>query len=179
MIFFRLRGRFTGIVFSAALFSTLCVLSLFGQSANAPVRVTLDFSKAGPRVVEAQTEQAIVRDYRVAWSSMAQSLETNTIDSLNGPFTGEAKKWLTDQVMSQRQTALSLRYVNQDHKLQAVFYAPEGDVIELHDTAECQLQVLDGGKAIHDQHVVVKYVVLLTPAADRWVVRQLQAVPQF
>jgi hypothetical protein len=26
---------------------------------------------------------------------------------------------------------------------------------------------------------VVHYVVLMTPAADRWTIRQLQAVPQF
>jgi len=60
-----------------------------------------------------------------------------------------------------------------------VFYAPEGDVMELHDTAEYQLQIRDGDTPIHDEHVTVRYVVLMTPGADRWVVRQLQAVPQF
>ena len=34
-------------------------------------------------------------------------------------------------------------------------------------------------KAIHNEHAVVHYVVLMTPAADRWVIRQLQGVPQF
>ena len=64
-------------------------------------------------------------------------------------------------------------------QVEAVFYAPEGDVMELHDTAEYQLQISDGGKLIHDEHVVQHYIVLMTPAADRWVIRQLQAVPQF
>jgi hypothetical protein len=63
--------------------------------------------------------------------------------------------------------------------VEAVFYAPEGDVMELHDTAEYQLQLLDGSKVIHDENVVMHYVVLMTPAADRWVVRQLQAVQRF
>jgi 2-keto-3-deoxy-L-rhamnonate aldolase RhmA len=61
----------------------------------------------------------------------------------------------------------------------AVFYAPEGDVIELHDTAEYDYQILDGSKSIHSEHAVVHYVVLMTPGADRWVVRQLQAVQHF
>jgi hypothetical protein len=51
--------------------------------------------------------------------------------------------------------------------------------MELHDTAEYQLQLLDGSKVIHDENVVMHYVVLMTPAADRWVVRQLQAVQGF
>jgi hypothetical protein len=63
--------------------------------------------------------------------------------------------------------------------VEAVFYAPEGDVMELHDTAEYQLQLLDGSKVIHDENEVMHYVVLMTPAADRWVVRQLQAVQRF
>jgi hypothetical protein len=51
--------------------------------------------------------------------------------------------------------------------------------MELHDTADYQLQISDGGKIIHEEHVVLHFVVLMTPAADRWVIRQLQAVPQF
>jgi len=81
--------------------------------------------------------------------------------------------------VSQQQSGLNQKYSGQMHHVEAVFYAPEGDVMELHDTAEYQLQVSDGGKVIHDDHAVFHYVVLMTPAADRWVIRQLQAVPQF
>jgi hypothetical protein len=52
-------------------------------------------------------------------------------------------------------------------------------MIELHDTADYQLQVLDGSKTIHDEHVVVHYVVLMTPGSDRWVIRQMQSVSEF
>ncbi|PYX32788.1 MAG: hypothetical protein DMG77_02280 [Acidobacteria bacterium] len=149
------------------------------RAADSSAKVQLNVDKAGPRAVEAQTEQVILRDYRAAWTSLAQALEFNTLDPLEGPFVGTAKKWLTDSVTSQRSTGLSSRYSDQNHKLEAVFYAPEGDVIELHDTAEYQLQVSDGGKSIQEQHMIVHYVVLMTPAADRWVIRQLQAVPQF
>src|SRR5947209_1902516 len=149
--------------------------SLHAADAN----VQLDASKASPRQVESLTQQAILRDYRFAWTSLAQALEFNTFDPLEGPFVEKAKQTLANTVTSQQRSGLRSRYLNQKHKLQAVFYAPEGDVIELHDTAEYQLQVLDGSKTVHDEHVVMHYVVLMTPAADRWVIRQFQAVPQF
>jgi hypothetical protein len=148
-------------------------------AADATAQVQLNVAKAGPRAVEDLTERGILRDYRFAWTSMAQALEFNTLDPLEGPFAGDAKKWLQETVSGQQRDGLSQRYLNQNHKLEAVFYAPEGDVMELHDTAEYQLQISDGGKLIHDEQVVMHYVVLMTPAADRWVVRQLQAVPQF
>jgi hypothetical protein len=153
--------------------------SFSSGAADSSVRLQLDVSKAGPRAVESETEQVILRDYRSAWTSIAQALEVNTLDRLEGPFVGVAKKELEDRISNQRRTGLSSHYLDQNHKVQAVFYAPEGDVIELHDTAEYQLQVMDGNKSIHDEHVVTHYVVLMNPAADRWVIRQLQAVPQF
>ena len=88
-------------------------------------------------------------------------------------------RWLKDTVLSQQQSGIAQRYGNQNHRVEAVFYSPEGDVLELHDTVQYQLQVSDGGKVIHDDPVTLHYVVLLTPGADRWVIRQLQAVPQF
>jgi hypothetical protein len=170
--FRRARGIFgLGVVLLAGSFSS--------GAADSSVRLQLDVSKAGPRAVESETEQVILRDYRFAWTSMAQALEVNTLDPLEGPFVGIAKKELEERIVNQRRAGLSTRYVDQNHKVQAVFYAPEGDVIELHDTAEYQLQVMDGNKSIHDERVVAHYVVLMNPAADRWVIRQLQAVPQF
>jgi hypothetical protein len=150
----------------------------YSAAADTP-QVILSTSKASPRAVESLTERSILRDYKFAWASLEEALESNSTDTLNGPFAGNASMWLNDAVNSQRRSGISSRYLNQSHKLEAVFYAPEGDVIELHDTAEYQLQILDGTKPIHDEHVVVHYVVLMTPAADRWVIRQLQAVPQF
>lgn len=154
-------------------------LALSAFAADAAVQVQLDTKSATPRAVEPLTERGILRDYRFAWTSMAQALELNTLDPLEGPFAGEAKQLLRETVTSQQRSNLTREYANQSHRLEAVFYAPEGDVMELHDTAEYQLQVRDGGKVIHDEHVVMHYIVLMTPGADRWVIRQLQAVPQF
>jgi hypothetical protein len=155
------------------------VFLLFAPRSNAAVNVDINVSHAGPRAVEPLLQHGILRDYRIAWISLAHALEFNAADALSGPFVSTARDSLMNSVSSQRRSGLSTRYLNQNHKVEAVYYAPEGDVIELHDAADYQLQILDGGKVIHDEHVVMHYVVLMTPAADHWVVRQLQAVSQF
>jgi hypothetical protein len=173
-------------VFESKRYSYLAVVagmvllaSLTSFAADANVQVQLDINKAGPRAVESLTERGILRDYRFAWTSMAQALQFNTFDPLEGPFSGQARQWLRQTVTSQQQSGLSRRYTDQNHHVEAVFYAPEGDVIELHDTAQYRLQIFDGDKSIHEENVTVHYVVLMTPGADRWTIRQLQAVPQF
>jgi len=155
----------------------LCVLQATG--ADSAVQATLDASKASPRQVEALTERSVLRDYKFAWTNLAQALESNSAAPLNGTFTGTASAWLNQAVTTQRSAGLTSHYTNQTHQLEAVFYAPEGDVIELHDTASYDLQILDGSKSIHSEHVSIHYVVLMTPGADRWVVRQLQSTQQF
>lgn len=161
-----------------AVAALLCSLVLCSLGADTALQVQLDTSKATPRAVEPLTERGVLRDYRLAWASMAQALELSTVDPLEGPFAGEAKRMLKDTVLSQQQSGLSRQYVNQNHRVETVFYSPEGDVMELHDTAEYELRISDGGKIIHDEHVTMHYVVLMTPGADRWVIRQLQAVPK-
>jgi len=141
--------------------------------------VQLDVSKAGPRKIEPQTEGRILADYRLAWADIAQVLSANDPSPLGGLFVGSAKQWLDESIASQRQSGVTTRYSNQSHKLQAVFYAPEGDLIELHDVAEYDTQMLAGGKVIHEDHGVHRYVVLMTPGADRWVIRELMEVAQF
>lgn len=163
-----------------AVVTLILALSYSSLAADAaPPQVVLNTSKAAPRQVESLTQRSILRDYRFAWVNLSQALESNSNGVLNGLFDGTAIAWLNDAVNSQRRAGLTSRYLNQSHRVEAVFYAPEGDVMELHDTAEYDLEILDGSKTIHNEHAVVHYVVLMTPGADRWVVRQLQSVPQF
>ena len=169
----RARLRFCATVVLVLLSS----LGLF--AADNPPQVTLDASKASPRSVEPLTQRAIIRDYKFAWTSLESALESNSAGPLNGPFAGTANAWLRAAISSQQSSGITSHYLNQHHKLDAVFYAPVGDVIELHDTAEYDFEIHDGGKTIHNEHAIVHYVVLMTPGADRWVIRQLQAVPQF
>jgi len=149
------------------------------KAADSSVKIQLDTNKSGPRAVESRTEQAIMRDYGTAWTMMARALEFNTIEPLEGSFVGAARTWLNDSVAGQQRAGLTSNYREQNHKLRVLFYAPEGDVIELRDTADFQLQIMDGAKVIYSEHVVRHYTVLMTPGADRWIVRQLQAHPEF
>lgn len=148
-------------------------------AADNALQVTLDVSKASPRSVEFLTQRAIVRDYKFAWANLDSALQSNSSGPLNGLFAGTANDWLKEAVSNQLQSGITSRYLNQHHRVDAVFYAPAGDIIELHDTAEYDFEIHDGTKTIHNEHAVVCYVVLMTPGADRWVIRQLQAVPQF
>jgi hypothetical protein len=163
----------------AKLIAFAVLTALASVAADTPPQVVLNTSKAAPRSVESLTERALLRDYKFAWVNLEQAMESNSTAPLAGLFAGTANTWLADAVNGQRRSGISSLYLNQSHKVEAAFYAPEGDMIELHDTAEYDLQILDGDKTIHSEHAVVHYVVLMTPGADRWVVRQLQAVPAF
>lgn len=151
----------------------------FGAAGEPRARVETDFTRAAPRTVEELTQRSITRDYAYAWDNLAAALSSNSPELLNGYFVGPAKAGFENAIASQKRQGIRCYYLEPHHKLEAVFYAPEGDVMELHDTAELDLRLTADGRVIHEEHVVLHYVVLMTPAADRWVIRQLQAVPQF
>lgn len=169
-------ARFRRVV---TLLTAVILAAPFVFAAEDAPEIQLNTSKSAPRAMEPLTERAILRDYKFAWYNLELAMESNSTTPLNALFVGAASKWLHDSVDSQRRNGLSSRYLNQRHNVDAVFYSPEGDVLELHDTAGYDLQVLDGSKMIHNEHVTVHYVILMTPGADRWVVREIQAVPQF
>jgi len=166
----------------------LALLSLFllsfraGAADFSPAstpQIEINTVNSGPRAMEALTQQNVVRHYGRAWQSLADAFDRNTLVSLNDYFVGAAKDQLTGTVKEQQRTGIHSRYLDQRHMVDVVFYAPEGDVVMLHDTMQCDLEVYDGDKSIHTEPAVLHYVVLMTPGADRWVIRQLQAVPQF
>jgi hypothetical protein len=94
---------------------------------------------------------------------------------LEGYFTGIAKQDLINRVRSQIKSGMRTRYRDRGHRLEAIFYAPAGDAMQLRDRAQLDIQVLDEDKVIYDEPVNVEYIVLMTPGADRWLVRQMQA----
>jgi len=159
---------------SLALFLCLTSVSLFGQASP---EVKLSAASVAPRAVEPRTEQSLVRDYTAAWKSLSDASENNTPALLDAYFTGAARTNFGREIADQQKIGTHIRYSNQVHNLKAVFYAPEGDVMQLQDSAEYQMQIVSGDKVIHDEHMVVQYVILMTPGADRWMIRQIQAVP--
>jgi hypothetical protein len=162
-----------------AIWGALSASLLVGLPDVPQTHMETNFSLATPRPVEELTQHSVTRDYGNAWENLAAALSSNSPDPLNAYFVGPAKAGLTRAIASQKRLGIRGYYLKPTHKLEAVFYSPEGDVMELHDTTEFDLRVTADGAVIHDEHVVLRYVVLMTPAADRWVIRQLQAVPKF
>jgi hypothetical protein len=161
----------------AGLALILVFVSISDAQKNTAIGVETD--GAGPRQIESLTRNSVARDYGFAWNRLAQALETNAPELLDGYFIGVAQERLANSVSTQRAMGMSSRLLDPQHKAIAVFYAPEGDVMELHDTVSCRRQVLKDGRVIQEEEGVRHYVVLMTPAADRWVVRHIQEVENF
>jgi hypothetical protein len=159
-----------------------CLCSLPGPgtstvlAANAPA-VSLDVQSATPRQIEDATEKAVTRDYAAAWQAMADALDQNRPDLLSTNFIGTSNDKLAETIQQQKKAGLHRRYVDRGHKVQATFYSSEGSAMELHDTAQLQVQLLDGDKVVASQDVTAHYVVLMTAAENSWKVRVLQEVP--
>jgi hypothetical protein len=141
--------------------------------------VSVNAEHSAPREVEDTTQKAIARDYAAAWQVMVQALDQNRTDLLGGNFVGAASEKLTAAIQQQRKNGLNQHIVDKGHHIDVVFYSQEGSAIELHDTAQVELQVMDGGKVIHSENTTIRYVALLTAAENSWKVRLLEAVPNF
>ncbi|HZD94151.1 MAG TPA: hypothetical protein VE133_07850 [Candidatus Sulfotelmatobacter sp.] len=137
--------------------------------------VQLNVKNAQPREVEDVTQKAILRDYTAAWQAIGAALQNNTLQPLNENFSGFALDKLTQRVKDQKLQGLSTRIIDHGHKVEAIFYSPDGAAIELTDTASVETQVLDGGKVIHSDQAQIRYYAVLTGAEDRWKVRVLQS----
>jgi hypothetical protein len=160
----------------AVLFGAVVVLRLGASASDDLPRVQLNADNIGPRQIEDLTLKSIPRDYALAWQSIELALDQNRADVLDAYLTGFAKDELSQRVKSQIKSAVRTRYQDRGHKLSAIFYAPAGDAMELRDHAQIDMQVLDGSKVIYEEPVNLDYIVVMTPGADRWLLRQLQAV---
>jgi hypothetical protein len=137
--------------------------------------VELNADNIAPRPIEDRTSEVVPRDYAHAWQTMVEALERNRTDLLDGYFTGFAKDNLSKLIADQKRTGIRVRYVDHGHKLEALFYAPAGDAMQLRDQARLEVQILDGSKLIHSEQITQSYLVLMTPGADRWLVRDLES----
>jgi hypothetical protein len=145
------------------------------EAATDQPQVNLNVDAAGPRQVEDTTEQALRRDYARAWNSLAMALSENRLDVLNADFVGVALDELKDRVTQQQQSGLHTRYIDHGHRLQAIFYSPEGSAVQLNDTAQLEVQFLEGDKVLRSEQRTENYTVVMTAGENRWKVRVLQA----
>src|SRR5215467_11716969 len=168
--------QFGLIAFSAAAFVCVLVVRSLPVSGKESVpRVQLHTDNLGPREIEDLTSKSVPRDYALAWQTLEQALAENRPGLLDGYFTGLAKQDLTQRVNGQIKSGLRSRYQDGGHKLEGVFYSPAGDVMQLRDHAKLDVEILDGDKVIYQEPLNVEYTVMMTPGADRWLVRELQA----
>jgi hypothetical protein len=146
--------------------------------ADSKPAVQLNVKNAQPREVEEITENAVLRDYTLAWQALSTSLASNTLPPLNENFSGFALDKLTQRVKDQKEHGLTTRIIDRGHKVDAIFYSPDGAAIELKDTASIETQLLDGGTVIHSDQAQIQYYAIMTGAEDRWKVRVLESSQQ-
>ncbi len=169
--------RWAPYVFIALVIVTCSCWIVTAQAADDMPAVNLNVDNAGPRQVEDTTEKALARDYARAWNSMEAALAENRVDGLDTDFAGVALDELKDRVSEQQHTGLHTRFVDHGHRLQAVFYSPEGSAVQLIDTAQIEVQYLDGDKVLHSEQRTANYTVVMTAGENRWKVRVLQENP--
>ena len=160
-----------------------CVWLSIARPANVKAASASDLNlktdSVGPRAIESLTKDHVARDYNLAWRGLIDAFNSGSTEPLGGYFVGNARTSIDSAISDQRNIGVHSHYSDPKHTAEAVFYSPEGDVLELHDTVNLHFQLLEGQKVIHDEQLTRRYVVLMTPEADRWVIRQLQEVPEF
>jgi hypothetical protein len=140
-------------------------------------KVVLSAESLAPRPIEQRTGEAVTNDYAHAWQDLAEALDANRADLLGDYITGVAKARLVKRIADQKKTGIHTRYVDGGHQVKAVFYSPDGGEMQLEDQVQLQAQIFDGDKMIYESSATQKYLVLMTPGADRWFVRSLESVP--
>jgi hypothetical protein len=140
------------------------------------IAVQLDADGLAPRPIEGLTGTTIVRHYAQAWHDMADALDSGRVERLGDDFTGFARDRLIQRIAAQNRTGVHMRIVDHGHHLKAVFYSTDGTVMQLFDQAQLEIQTFDGNKLLDTQTVPHEYMVLMTPGADRWYIRDLEEV---
>jgi len=168
------RSRLPALVMCAALAACVAVSVLQWALADSKANVQLNVDNAKPRELEDSTQKAILRDYTLAWQALNTALANNTTGPLNDNFTGLALEKLTQRVKDQQNQGLKTRIIDQGHQVDAIFYSRDGSAVELHDIATLTTQILDGNTAIYSDKAQIRYIAVMTGAADRWQVRVLE-----
>jgi hypothetical protein len=156
----------------------VCVLTLASPSLcqSSPL-VQLNADGLAPRQIEELTGTTIVRHYAQAWADLADALDSGRIERLGDDFTGFARDRLVRRIAAQNRTGVHVHIVDHGHRLKAVFYSTDGTAMQLFDQAQLEIQTFDGSKLLDTQSVAHEYMVLMTPGADRWYIRDLEEVP--
>lgn len=165
--------KISSLLLTTASFVIVACCLTFAQSLP---QVHLDAGSAAPRPVEDLTETTVSHHYALAWRDMASALDSGRSDLTSQEFVGFAKDRLDRRIAEQRDAGLHVRIVDHGHHLKVVFYASDGTAMQLLDQAQLEIQTFDGNKLLSTDNEPREYIVLMTPGADRWYVRDLQEV---
>jgi hypothetical protein len=171
------RNLLSKLCLGAALVVLLALGSMPAVAAGDAPQVAMNVDKAGPRQVETTTGNAVVRDYAAAWQDLARALDQNNPELLGNVWVGFARDQFARAIAEQKKAGLRTRYIDHGHQLEAIFYSAEGGALQLRDTAQLEVQLLDGDTVVHSEQVTAHYLALMTPTTDHWQVRLLQSLP--
>ena len=138
--------------------------------------VHLDAAGLVPRPIEELTGTTIARHYALAWRDLVGALGSSRAEGIGEEFVGFARDRLIQRIAEQKQAGVHVRIVDHGHQLKAVFYSTDGTAMQLLDQAQLEIQTFDGNKLLDTQNALHQYMVLMTPGADRWYVRDLEEV---
>src|SRR6202047_2675311 len=103
------RARLVILTLGVALAISGAVPLLERIFADSKPSVQLNVKSAQPREVEDVTQNAILRDYTLAWQAIGTSLANNSLQPLNDNFAGFALDKLTQRGKDQKQNGLTKR----------------------------------------------------------------------
>jgi hypothetical protein len=154
--------------------STILICASGVGEAQATVRIEQS-DLHGPRALPEQTRAAVIRDYLQSWQTLRSALEQNRSDLVARSFVGTARDKLTETIGQQSALGIKTNYQDRSHDIQIIFYSPDGLSIELTDKVEYDVQLFDHDRVKTIQHIIARYVIVLTPAEVQWRVRVFQA----
>jgi hypothetical protein len=170
-------GLVKPFVRAASFILAVCILATAQSSPQIHLpEVHLDAAGLAPRPIEQLTGTTIARHYALAWRDLAEALESGRAEGLGEEFVGFAHDRLTRRIGEQEQAGVHVRIVDHGHHLKAVFYSTDGAAMQLLDQAQLEIQTFDGNQLLDTQNAPHEYIVLMTPGADRWYVRDIEEV---
>ena len=149
--------------------------SCWAMAQSAPA-IHLDAEGLTPRPIEQLTGTTVARHYAQAWSDLAEAMDSGRASLLGDEFVGFAKDRFTKRIKEQNGTGLHVRIIDHGHQLKAVFYSSDGTAMQLIDRAQLEVQTFDGSRLLDTDNTPREYMVLMTPGADRWYIRDLEEV---
>ncbi len=150
-------------------------LTLCAQQASVQVQQP---DLQGSRQLESLTATSVVRDYLQSWKAFRAALDRNAPRLLDQAFVGTARTKLSDTIAEQNKLGIHTHYVDRAHRLQIVFYSPDGLSIQLVDHVTYDEQVMQGNTVLAMQPIHARCLVVLTPSQTSWQVRIFQATAE-